>query len=58
MPGVGKSSLVLSTLEWVGERSLLRGGAIYFNARDINCSVIFTRKLCNQLAKDNPKLLV
>ena len=49
MPGVGKSSLVLSTLQWMEQRFLLRGGSIYYNARDILCSVTFTRKLCNQL---------
>ena len=56
MPGVGKSSLLLSTLQWMEERSLLRGGQIYYNARDISCTVIFTRKLCNKLLTENNKL--
>lgn len=56
MPGVGKSSLVLSTLQWMEERSLLKGGSIYYNSRDISCCELFTRKLCNKLIKENRKL--
>lgn len=53
MPGVGKSSLVQSTLQWMEERGLLRGGSIYYNARDIDCSMVFARKLCKKLFEEN-----
>ena len=56
MPGVGKSSLVLGTLEWIEERNMLRGGMIYKNARDISCSIVFARKLCNHLMSNYPNL--
>ena len=38
------------------ERCLLRGGSIYYNARDIQCCVTFTRKLCNKLINENSEL--
>ena len=34
-PGIGKSALVASILDYISERSLLKGGSIYFNARNI-----------------------
>lgn len=45
LSGAGKSALVASMLEYISERSLLKGGSIYFNARNIQMVEIFIRNL-------------
>ena len=37
LPGVGKSSLVANTLDYVVERKLLKAGSIYLDIRNMNC---------------------
>ena len=43
LPGMGKSALVASILDYIAERSLLKGGSIYFNARNISMCEMFIR---------------
>lgn len=47
LPGVGKSSLVKATLQYIQDRSLLKGGLIITDARSINNCELFVRKLNN-----------
>ena len=47
LPGVGKSSLVKATLQYIQDRSLLRGGLIIIDARSIGSCELFVRKLNN-----------
>lgn len=54
LPGVGKSSIVKSTLLYIQERSLLRGGIIYTDARSVPTSEALMRKLNSQLIAENP----
>ena len=42
-PGTGKSALVASMLDYISERSLLKGGSIYFNARNISICEVFVK---------------
>ena len=55
-PGMGKSALVASILDYISERSLLKGGSIYFNARNISMCELFIRNLNQVLISDNPTL--
>ena len=41
--GMGKSALAASVLEYIAERGLLKGGSIYFNARNITMCEMFIR---------------
>lgn len=56
LPGVGKSSLVKSTLHYLQDRSLLRGGIIYTDVRSIRDSKSFLRQINEQLITENPLL--
>ena len=47
LPGVGKSSLAKATMHYIEERSLLKGGAILTDARNIRNCELFVRKLNN-----------
>ena len=42
-PGIGKSALVAYMLDYISERGLLKGGSIYFNARNITMCELFIR---------------
>jgi Cdc6-like AAA superfamily ATPase len=54
LPGVGKSSIIRSTLHHLSERSLLKGGSILLNARAVFSCETFIRKLNFQLIHENP----
>lgn len=54
LPGVGKSALIKSTLKYIQDRSLLRGGIVYTDARSISKCDIFVRKLNEQLIAEYP----
>ena len=56
LPGVGKSALVKSTLQYIQDRNLLRGGLIFMQARSILDSKTFVRRLNEQLISENPVL--
>jgi len=56
LPGVGKSALVKSTLQYIKDRNLLRGGLIFMQARSILDSKTFVRHLNEQLISENPVL--
>ena len=43
LPGIGKSSLIANTLDYISERSLLKGGSIFINARGITDCEVFLR---------------
>ena len=45
LPGVGKSSLISDTLGYISERSLLKGGSIFVNARGISDCENLTRMI-------------
>ena len=55
-PGIGKSALVASILDYISERSLLKGGSIYFNARNIQMCESFIRNFNQVLISENPTL--
>ena len=55
-PGVGKSALVASILDYISERTLLKGGSIYFNARNISMCESFIRNFNQVLISENPTL--
>ena len=55
-PGIGKSALVASMLDYIAERGLLKGGSIYFNARNISMCEIFIRNFNQVLISENPTL--
>ena len=55
-PGIGKSALVASILDYISERSLLKGGSIYFNARNIQICELFIRNFNQVLISENPTL--
>ena len=55
-PGTGKSALVSSVLDYISERGLLKGGSIYFNARNINMCEMFIRNFNQVLISENPTL--
>lgn len=55
-PGTGKSALVASMLDYMAERTLLKGGSIYFNARNITMCEIFIRNFNEVLISENPNL--
>ena len=54
LPGIGKSALVASVLEYIDERHLLKGGSIYINARNISSCEIFIRNFNQILISENP----
>jgi ABC-type dipeptide/oligopeptide/nickel transport system ATPase component len=56
LPGVGKSSMVKSTLQYIKERRLIRGGIIYTDARSVASSEALIRKLNSQLISENPQV--
>ena len=56
LPGIGKSSLIANTLDYISERSLLKGGSIYINARGITDCEVFLRNFNTNLISDNPIL--
>jgi putative protein kinase ArgK-like GTPase of G3E family len=45
LPGVGKSALIKSTLQYIQDRCLKRGGIIYTDARSNSNCEIFVHKL-------------
>lgn len=55
-PGVGKSALAASILAYISERDLLKGGSIYFNARNISMCELFIRNFNQVLISENPIL--
>ena len=55
-PGMGKSALVASILDYVSERGLLKGGSIYFNARNISMCEPFIHNFNQVLLSENPTL--
>ena len=55
-PGTGKSALVASMLDYISERGLLKGGSIYFNARNISMCEVFVRNFNQVLISENPTL--
>ena len=55
-PGVGKSALVANILQYIAERSLLKGGSIYFNARNISLCEHFIHNFNQVLISENPTL--
>ena len=52
-PGVGKSALIASILEFIEERGLLKGGSIYFNARNISICEQLIRNLNQAILQEN-----
>lgn len=54
--GMGKSALVASILDYISQRGLLKGGSIYFNARNISICEIFIRNFNQVLISENPQL--
>ena len=56
LPGIGKSSLIKNTIDYISERSLLKGGSIYVNARNITVSEQFMKKFNQMLIAENPVL--
>ena len=56
LPGIGKSALVACVLDYIAERSLLKGGSIYFNARNISICERFIRDFNHVLISENPTL--
>ena len=55
-PGMGKSALISSVLEYISERGLLKGGSIYFNARNISMCELFIRNFNQVLISENSTL--
>jgi ABC-type dipeptide/oligopeptide/nickel transport system ATPase component len=55
-PGMGKSALVASMLDYIADRGLLKGGSIYFNARNISMCELFIRNFNQVLLSENPTL--
>lgn len=53
---MGKSALVASMLDYISERGLLKGGSIYFNARNISMCELFIRNFNQVLISENPTL--
>ena len=41
-------------LEYISERALLRGGSIYFNARNIQMTEVFIRNFGQIMISENP----
>ena len=35
-PGMGKSALIASVLDYICERTLIKGGIVYFNAKNLS----------------------
>ena len=54
--GTGKSALVSSVLDYISERGLLKGGSIYFNARNITMCEVFIQNINQVLISENPTL--
>lgn len=54
--GIGKSALVCSMLDYISERGLLKGGSIYFNARNMAMCEMFIRNFNQVLISENPSL--
>ena len=55
-PGIGKSALVASMLNYISERNLLEGGSIYINARNFVLCERFIRHFNKELTTENPNL--
>lgn len=55
-PGMGKSALIASVLHYISDRGLLKGGSIYFNARNISMCELFIRNFNQVLISENPTL--
>ena len=55
-PGMGKSALVACMLDYIADRGLLKGGSIYFNARNISMCELFIRNFNQVLLAENPTL--
>ena len=53
LPGVGKSSLIKATMQYIQDRSLLRGGLIIVDARSKSRCEQLVRKLNNQFISEN-----
>jgi predicted AAA+ superfamily ATPase len=53
LPGVGKSSLIKATIQYIQDRSLLRGGLIFTDARSISNCELLVRKMNNQFISEN-----
>ena len=56
LPGIGKTSLIKNTIDYISERSLLKGGSIFINARNVTVSEQFMKKFNQQLISENPIL--
>ena len=56
LPGIGKSSLIANTLDYISERSLLKGGSIFINARGITDCEVFLRNFNQLMISENPIL--
>ena len=55
-PGMGKSALIASVLDYIDERGLLKGGIIYFNAKNLSFVELFIRNFNQVLISENPKI--
>ena len=53
---MGKSALIASVLDYINERGLLKGGIIYFNAKNLSFVELFIRNFNQVLISENPKL--
>jgi len=51
--GVGKSSLALSTINYVQDRNFMGGGIIYINCENIQDFKSFLKLLINRIEKDS-----
>ena len=56
LPGIGKTSLIKNTIDYISERSLLKGGSIFINARNVTVSEQFMKKFNQMLIAENPIL--
>ena len=56
-PGMGKSALIASVLDYIKERTLVKGGIIYFNAKNIRFVEVFIHSFTQVLIAENPQLL-
>lgn len=53
---MGKSALIASVLDYIDERGLLKGGIIYFNAKNLSFVELFIRNFNQVLISENPKI--
>ena len=48
--------MIASVLDYINERGLLKGGIIYFNAKNLSFVELFIRNFNQVLISENPKL--